>query len=140
MGRDVDGLDLRLLHLLFRHRHSQHAVLHSRLHLIKLGILRQTETAEELAGTPLHTVPPVVLLHLLLAPLPTNLQHTTILHLDLDLLFLQSGHIHLEHVSLRRLLPVDPRVGHRRDFSGRGRRVRDGAREREAFEWIPKIQ
>lgn len=109
---DLDGLHLRHLHLVFGHRDGEHAVLHARLHLIHLGVLRQPEPPQEPPAAPLHPVPLVVLLLLLLpAPLPADLEHPAVLHLHLHLLLLHPREVRLEHVRLRRLLPVDSGVG-----------------------------
>ncbi|CAL9040340.1 unnamed protein product [Musa banksii] len=107
-ARDLDGLHLRLLlRLLLGHRHGQDTVLHGRLHLIHLGILWQPESPQELAAAPLHAMPLVALLLLLLAPLAADLENPAFLHLHLHLLLLRPRQVGLEDVSLRRLLPVD---------------------------------
>ncbi|KAK2966426.1 hypothetical protein RJ640_025974 [Escallonia rubra] len=106
-ARNVDGFNNRLLHLLLGNSDSQHSILHGGLHLIHLRILRQPEPAEEPPAAPLHAVPPVLLLFMLLLPLPAYLQHPPFLDLHLHLLLLQPRQVRLEHVRLRGLLPVD---------------------------------
>ncbi|KAJ8457977.1 hypothetical protein OPV22_030903 [Ensete ventricosum] len=98
---DLDGLHLRLLlRLLLGHRHGQDPVLHGRLHLIHLGILRQPEPPQELVAL-------LLLLLLLLAPLAADLEDPAFLHL----LFLHPRQVGLEDVRLGGLLPIYAGVG-----------------------------
>ncbi|KAL8051243.1 hypothetical protein ABFX02_06G135000 [Erythranthe guttata] len=120
LTRDGNGLDLRFFHLLFWHGDSQHPILHRRLHLLQICILRQPESADELAGAPLDTVPLVILLLFLLASLSADLKNIPVFNLNLHFFLLQPGNIHLEQVCLRRLFPVDPSVCHRGCFSSGG--------------------
>ena len=108
---DLDGLHLRLLDLGLGHGDREHAVLQPGLHLVRLGVLRQAEPAEELAAAALDAVPLVVLVLLLLTALAADDQDVAVLHLDLDLLLLDTGEVGLEDVRLGGLLPVDARVG-----------------------------
>ncbi|KAK2966430.1 hypothetical protein RJ640_025978 [Escallonia rubra] len=137
----VENWKMALLHVL-GNSDSQHAVLHGSLHLIHLRVIRQPEAAEEPAAAPLHAVPPVVLLFLLPVPLPADLEDPPFLHLHLHFLLLQPRQVRLEHVRLRCLLPVDPRVGHRRrvagEFPARGREGAAGVRE--VLKGIPDIK
>ncbi|CAN1167061.1 hypothetical protein LINPERPRIM_LOCUS34581 [Linum perenne] len=125
--RDLNSLDLRLLNLHLRHRHRQHAVLHRRLHLLHLRILRQPKPPHELPAAPLNSVPRIVLILLLHVPLPADLQHPIVLHFDLHFLLLHPRQIRLEHVRLRRLLPVNSSARERRIFT---------CRKRQVAEWI----
>ncbi|KAK3031073.1 hypothetical protein RJ639_035104 [Escallonia herrerae] len=118
MARNVDGFNNRLLRLLLGDSDSQHAVLHGSLHLIHLRVLRQPEPSEETAAAPLHAVPHIGCLFLLLVPLPADLQDPPFLHLHLHFLLLHSRQVRLEHVRLRGLLPVDGGAGERRHFGG----------------------
>jgi len=70
LAGNLDGLDLGLLDLLLGHGDGEHAVLHGGLDLLRLGVLRQPEPAQELAAAAFHPVPPVVLLLLLLLRSP----------------------------------------------------------------------
>jgi len=69
---DLDGLHLGLLDLGLGHGGREHAVLQPGLHLLRLGVLRQAEPAEELAAAALHAVPLVVLVLLLLTALAAD--------------------------------------------------------------------
>ena len=136
---DLDRLHLRLLHLLLRHGDRQHAVFHGRLHLIHLGILRQPEPPQETATAAFDAVPVICLLLQVSGSLAADLQHSPLL-LHLHLFLLQPRQIRLEHVRLRRLLPVDVRVGE----GGRLRRPRRGPqlrhRPERVEEGIPHVQ
>ncbi|CAN1150643.1 hypothetical protein LINPERPRIM_LOCUS18089 [Linum perenne] len=126
LARDLNRLNIRLLNLGLGHSNSQHTVLHRRLNLLHLRILRQPKPPHELPAAPLHPVPRIVLVLLLHVPLPAYLQHPILLHLHFNLLLLQPRHVRLEHVRLGCLLPVDPRVHESRVLpagdEGRGRR------------------
>ncbi|CAI0474900.1 unnamed protein product, partial [Linum tenue] len=63
-------------------------------------------------------VPLVVLLFLLFAPLPADLQDPTIFNFHFHLFLLHTGKIGVEDVSLGRLFPVDPGIGKCRGFTG----------------------
>jgi hypothetical protein len=144
LARDLNGLGFRLLDLLLGHSDGEHAVLHGRLDLLRLGVLRQPEPAKELAAAALHPVPLVVLLLLLLVALAADLEDVAVLDLHLHLLLLEPWDIGLEHVRFRSLLPVDARAG-----EGRCRGVRSGAWEEadaaagaqgEALEGVPEVE
>ena len=136
LASDLNGFHIGLLHFLLGNSDCEHSVLHSSLNLIDFGVLRQPEAAEEAAAATLHAVPLVVLVLLLLRPLAADLKHPPLLDLHLHLFLLQPREIRFEHVRLRRLLPVDARVGDRR------RLARDlGARKGECgFEWVPHVK
>ncbi|KDO69255.1 hypothetical protein CISIN_1g032737mg [Citrus sinensis] len=110
-ARNVNSLNLRLLNILFRDSDSKHTVLHASSDLIHLGILRQPEPPHELATAPLNTVPLVVLLLLLSAPLSAYLQNPSIFNLHLHLFLLQPRKISLKHMSFWGLFPVNSCVG-----------------------------
>ncbi|ONK63304.1 uncharacterized protein A4U43_C07F13590 [Asparagus officinalis] len=103
------------------------------------------EPPQELAAAPLDSMPLVILLLLLLAPLSADLQNSSFLHLNLHLFLLHPRKIGLEDVSLRRLFPVDAGVrkgrglaesaAGTRTISERARRV-----ERPALKGIPDIE
>ncbi|KAF3783237.1 hypothetical protein EJ110_NYTH18567 [Nymphaea thermarum] len=109
--RDLDGLDLWFWLRCFRHSYSKYPVLHGRLHLIEHHVLRQPESAEELAAASLHSVPLFILLLALSAPLPAYFEHVSFFELHLHLFLLQSREVGLEDVGFGRLLPVDLGVG-----------------------------
>ncbi|KAJ8427538.1 hypothetical protein Cgig2_019957 [Carnegiea gigantea] len=115
---DGDGLDFRFFDLSLRNSNSQHSILQRGLDLINLGILREAEAAEELAGAPFHTVPRIGLLLLLTLPLAADAEDVVALHLNLHLFLLNSGQISLEDVGLWSLPPVDPGVGERGCLGG----------------------
>ncbi|KAJ6762108.1 hypothetical protein OIU74_024732 [Salix koriyanagi] len=108
--RDFNGLDIRFLNFLLRHSHSKHPILHRSLHLIHPGILRQPEPPQELATAPLDTVPRVILVLLLHAPLSADLKHPVILNLHLHLLLFKTRKIGLKNMGFRGLFPIDASV------------------------------
>ena len=132
---DLDGLHLRLLDLGLGHGDREHAVLQPGLHLVRLGVLRQAEPAEELAAAALDAVPLVVLV-LLPAALAADHQDVAVLHLHLDLLLLDAGEVGLEDVRLGGLLPVDARAGEGSGVAARRRRGHHGA---EDVEGVPEV-
>jgi hypothetical protein len=144
LASDLDGLDLGLLDLLLGHGDGEHAVLHGRLDLLRLGVLRQPEPAHELPAAALHPVPLVVLLLLLLAPLAADLEHVAVLDLHLHLLLLETRDVGLEHVGLRGLLPVDARAGECRGVGVGGNAREEAAAaagaEGEALEGVPEVE
>ncbi|RLN24647.1 hypothetical protein C2845_PM07G03440 [Panicum miliaceum] len=135
---DLDGLHLRLLDLWLGHGDREHAVLQAGLHLVRLGVLRQAEPAEELAAAALDAVPLVVLVLLLPAALAADDQDVAFLHLDLDLLLLDAGEVGLEDVRLGRLLPVDACTGEGGGVAARRRDGRDQGAE-DAVEGVPEV-
>ena len=72
------------------------------------------EPAKGSAAAALHSVPPAILLFVLLAAPAADLEDVAVLNLHLDLLLLQPRHVRREDMGLRRLLPVDARTGERR--------------------------
>jgi hypothetical protein len=146
LAGDLDVLDVGLLGLLLGHGDGEHAVLHGRLDLVCLGVVRQSEPAKELAAAALHPVPPVVLLLVLLVALAADLQDVAVLNLHLDLLLPQPRHVRLEHVRFGGLLPVDPRAGKCRGLRAgarqRGNEAADaaGAEGEEALEGVPEVE
>ncbi|KAL0923254.1 hypothetical protein M5K25_007303 [Dendrobium thyrsiflorum] len=117
--------------------------LHLSLHLIRLCVLRQSESAEELTAAALDSMPAIAILLLLLLPLAAYLENSAFHDLDLNLLLLDAGEIGLEDMRLRRLLPIDACVGEGRNlvrvigaWSGEGV-VEDGG---DALEWVPDVE
>lgn len=140
---DLDGLDVGLLNFLLGDSHSEDAVLHGGLDLVNLGVLRQPEPPEELAAAPLHAVPLVVLLLLLLVPLAADLKDPAFLHLHFHLLLLHPGEVGLEDVGIGRLFPVDAGVGEGGGFAREaGARLAQGAKgvEGEALEGVENVE
>jgi hypothetical protein len=111
LAGDLDGFDVRFLDHLLGHGDGEHAVLHGRADLLRLGVVRQPEPAQEPAAAALHAVPGVGLLLLLLVALAADLEHVAVFDLHLHLLLLEPRHVGLEHVRLRGLLPVDAGAG-----------------------------
>jgi hypothetical protein len=149
LAGNLDRLDVGLLGLLLRHGDGEHAVLHGRTDLLRPGVLRQAEPAQELAAAALHAVPGVRLLLLLLAALAADLEHVAVLQLHLHLLLLQPRHVGLEHVRLRRLLPVDASAGEGGRLragggaSERGEQAAAAAASRaegKALEGVPEVE
>jgi hypothetical protein len=143
LAGDLDGLHLGLLDLLLGYGDGEHAVLHGRLDLLRLGVLGEPESAHELAAAALHAVPGVRLLLLLLVALAADLENVAVLDLHLHLLLLQPRDVRLEHVRLGSLLPVESRPR-----EGRGLGVRGDTREEvavaraegEALERVPEVE
>ncbi|KAJ4971158.1 hypothetical protein NE237_004257 [Protea cynaroides] len=77
---------------------------------IHLSILREPEPAEELAAATLHTVPHIILLFHLFAPLPTDLKDASLLHLHLLFFLLEPRKVSLGDVGFRSLFPIDSGV------------------------------
>jgi hypothetical protein len=139
LTRYLNRFDLRLLDLLLWHGDGQHAILHGSLDLLHLGILWEPEPPQELPAAALNTVPRVILLLVFSGALTAYLKDVALFHLDLDLLFLDSWKIGLEHMGFRGFFPVDASRGKgggvRREGEGGG-----GAGEGETFEWVPQVE
>ncbi|KAG6397006.1 hypothetical protein SASPL_143167 [Salvia splendens] len=133
-ARDINSFDLRLL----GHGHGQHPILHTRLNLISLSVLREAEAPEELARAPLDAVPGVILLLLLTAALAADLEDIPFLHLYLDLLLPEAGHVGLEHVGLRCLLPVHASRSELRRLVAKSRKGSHRSREKGSELQRPK--
>lgn len=112
---DLDRLDAGLLDPFLGHGDREHSVLHRGLDLIRLGVRRQGESAQELAAAALDAVPGVGLLLALSGALAADLEDRSVLHLDLDVLLVQAGEIGLEDMSFGGLLPVDAGVSDGRE-------------------------
>ena len=69
---------------------SEHTILHSRLHLLQLGILREPEAPQEAPLQTFHPVPSIRRACLLFLALPADLQHVPFLHLHLHFLLTQT--------------------------------------------------
>ncbi|KAF3772077.1 hypothetical protein EJ110_NYTH58817 [Nymphaea thermarum] len=138
----IEVIAASFLDLLLGHGHGEDAVLHRCPHLIHLGVLRQSEPAEELALAPLDAVPAIVLLLELLAPLAADLKDAALLDLHLHLLFPEAREVGLEDVGFGRLLPINLSVNERRHLAPEGRAgLREGAgAEGEALKGIPDIE
>ncbi|RWR89218.1 Alpha crystallin/Hsp20 domain-containing protein [Cinnamomum micranthum f. kanehirae] len=119
---DFNGFGGRLFHLFLGNDDSKHPVLHSCLHLIHLRVLWKPESPQELAPAPLHLMPLVGLLFLLLALLSANLKDSSFLNLHLHLLFLHPWKIRLDNMGFWSLLPVDSNVCELRSLISRWRR------------------
>ncbi|KAL8129906.1 LOW QUALITY PROTEIN: hypothetical protein V2J09_019061 [Rumex salicifolius] len=115
---------LLLLHL--RNSHSKHSILHRSLNFLQLAILRQPEPPEELTTAPLRSVPPVGLLLVLLGALAANPEDSAFFQFHLNFFLVQPRKIRLEHVSFRRLFPVDPETS-RADEDGANWRPSNGS-------------
>ena len=98
LAKNLDGLDIRLLHLYLRNRHSENTILHCSLNLIHLSILRKPKPPQELAAAMLHSMPCLFLLFLLHFPLCAYLEHSVIFNFDLYFLFLKPKKISFEHM------------------------------------------
>ncbi|KAJ6691965.1 hypothetical protein OIU79_013857 [Salix purpurea] len=103
-------LGISFLDFLLRHSDSKHPVLHPCLDLIYLGILRQLEPSQELATATLNTMPCVILVFLLHAPLSSDLKHPVIFNLDFHLLLFNPRKISFEDMGFWGLFPVDASV------------------------------
>ncbi|KAK7814681.1 hypothetical protein CFP56_002716 [Quercus suber] len=75
LARNLNGLDLRLLHFHLRNSHSENTILHGSLNLIHLSILRKPKPPQELSAATLHSMPRVFLFFLLHFPLSAYLEH-----------------------------------------------------------------
>ena len=92
LTRNLNGPNVRPLDFLFGHSDSELTILHISLDFLNLRVLRQPEPPREPSAAPLHAVPRVTLLFLLLTPLPTYLENPTVLDLHLHFL-LQPRHV-----------------------------------------------
>ncbi|RDX83863.1 hypothetical protein CR513_35175, partial [Mucuna pruriens] len=129
--RDIYGLYIRFLNLLFGNSDSKNPIFHRSLNLINLGIIWQSEPPHELATATLDTMPSVFVVFLLNVPLTAYLKNIVIFNFNLDFLFVEAGYIGLEHVCFWGLLPINPAAHKCRAFSTK----RIG--ERKILEGIP---
>ena len=110
---NLDPSSLWLWLLNFWNCHCQYSILHLRLYLVQICVLRESDAPQEAAMSTLNAMPFVTLLHLLFPSFATDLQSPAIHHLHFHFLFLQSWKIRFEYVCLRGFPPVNLCVGHR---------------------------
>ncbi|RDX65856.1 hypothetical protein CR513_55442, partial [Mucuna pruriens] len=132
--RDIYGLYIRFLNLLFGNSDSENPIFHRSFNLIYFGIIWQSEPPHELATASLHTMPRIFLVFLLNVPLSTYLKNFVIFNFNLHFFFVEAWYICLEYVCFWGLLPIHPGAHKCRAFS----RKRSG--EMKILERVPHIE
>ncbi|MCD7454220.1 hypothetical protein HAX54_023975 [Datura stramonium] len=99
LTRDLNGLDIRLLRLFLWNGNSEHSILHGRLNLVHLSVLRKSESSHKFASS-LHAMPSIILIFLLHVPLSADLKNPIVFDLHFYFLLLKPWEISLEHIGL----------------------------------------
>ncbi|KAH0465632.1 hypothetical protein IEQ34_005735 [Dendrobium chrysotoxum] len=114
---NLNRIHVRLLHLLFGYDDTNCPILHGRSRLIHLHVLWLWESVKELTVASLKSMPTMDQFLLLPFLLIADLEDAAFHDLDLNILLFDAREFNLEDVSLRRLLPLEARVGEGRNLS-----------------------
>ncbi|KAL4587676.1 hypothetical protein LXL04_000549 [Taraxacum kok-saghyz] len=123
-SKDLNGLDIRLLHFFLGHGNREHSVFHGCFHLIHLSILRQPEPSGELPAAAFDSMPCIVFIFFLHISLATDLKDPVVFNLHLDFFFLDPRKIGLEHMGFWGFLPIHTGVCQRREGDEMGKSLK----------------